>query len=245
MREKDPRTSLSIKLVGRPIRMVVTRRLVENVPASKTESGRMKGRFSCLSWSSRSVQIGQRSKWHSCLCHPDCQRARCTNGPGIKRKSFRVLQITRQVRCPYFLLMLRPQALSRQQQPMTRAVLPSGKPKSLVMSLVVTAANVGALEANRNPIRVKVRLLLGRLLVSPPRLLPRTIYASFLALISTSKPWRSSNRTSRRSAFLGKTLASSSTQLRLPESVSLTHQLPPSRQIHNHPTQLILSRRQL
>ena len=140
--------------------------------------------------------------------------------------------------------MSRPQALSRQQQPTTRAVLPSGKPKSLVMSLVVTAANVGALEANRNPIRVKVRLLLG-LLVSPPRLLPRTIYASFLALISTSKPWRSSNRTSRRSAFLGKTLASSSTQLRLPESVSLTHQLPPSRQIHNHPTQLILSRRQL
>ena len=245
LRGKDPRTRHSIRVVGRPIRMVVTLRLVENDPASKTASGRTKGRYNCLSWSLRSVQIGQRSKWHSCLCHLDYQRARYTNGPGIKRKSFRVLQITKQVLRPYLLLISRPQVLSRQQQPTTREVLPSDKQKSLVMSLVVIAANAGALEVNRSPIRVRVRLVLGRHLVSPPRLHPRTISASFLDLISTSKPWKSLNKTSRRNAFLGRTLASSSTRLQLPESVSLTHQLPPSRQIHKHPTQLLSSRRQL
>ena len=208
---------------------------MENVPASKTESGRTKGRFNCWSWSLRSVQIGQKSKWHSCLCHRDYQRARFTNGPGIKRKSFRVLQITKQARRPYLLLISRPQALSWPQQPTTRAVLPLDKPKSLVMNSVAIAANAGAQEVNRNRLRIKVRLSLGRLLVRP-RLLPRTISANFLDLILTNKPWKSLNKTSRRNAFLGRTLVSSSTQLRLLESVSLTHQLPPSRQIHKHPT---------
>ena len=211
--------------MGQATTVVVIQSLVENVPANRTESGRTKGRSSCLSSSSRNVQTGQRSKWHSCLCHQDSLRAKSINGLGIKRKSFRVLQIMQKVHHLYLLLMTSPQALSKQPQTITMAVKLLGRQRSLAMSLVVIAANVGGQEVNKNPQYSRARLRLD-LLVRPPRHLPRITFANFLDLTSTSKPWKSSNKTSRRNASRGRMLASSLTPLHPLDSASSTHQRP-------------------